>query len=135
MGLDQYAWAVHPEVLDLATSQDDLTDEQLEQLEEKRSQLMYWRKHADLNAWMENLFQRKHPDRIEQFNCVPLVLDREDVEALREHLDRHDGYLERGQGFFWGETRPEDVEQDREFIKAALAAMDEGLVVYYYCWW
>lgn len=133
MGLDQYAYAVAPEVLSLATSKIELTDEQLEQLEANRAGLQTWRKHADLNAWMENLWFEKGNET--QFNCEPLILEREDLQALAEHIEAHGGYAEKGEGFFWGETTPEDVESDRDFIKRALAAIDEGMVVYYYCWW
>lgn len=134
MGLDQYAYAVHPSVAHLAMiTERELTDEEMSSLDEGRYELQYWRKHADLNKWMEDLYVRK--GGTESFNCIPLPLERDDIIALREHIDEHGGYAQRGEGFFWGNSQPEDIVDDRKFIDAALNALDEGSEIYYYCWW
>lgn len=135
MGLDQNAWAVSPDVAPLALiTERELTDEEMTKLEAGRIAICYWRKHADLNAWMEALYIRK--GGIEPFNCIPMPLTRDDIQSLKNHLDSNGGkYAEQGHGFFWGKTRPEDIEQDYEFIKRAFTLMDEGYEIYYHCWW
>jgi hypothetical protein len=134
MGLDQFAWAQRPEYahLDLITER-ELTDEEMDIISLNKVDLGQWRKHADLNAWMTELYQRK--GGTDEFNCItmPLVLD--DLLELQNHIETHNGYAKRGEGFFWGETRPEDIEADKEFIRLALNALDEGYEVFYSCWY
>lgn len=135
MGLDQNAWAVEPEVAHLALiTERELTDEEMETLEAGRIHLMKWRKHADLNRWMEDLYVQKGGTDV--FNCIPMPLTRDDILSLQQHLaDNCNAYGEKGEGFFWGESTEEDIVLDHEFITKALNALDEGFEVYYYCWW
>jgi len=135
MGLDQNAWAVEPKVAHLALiTERELTDEEMSTLEEGRIHLMTWRKHADLNKWMEDLYVSKGGTGV--FNCTPMPLTREDICNLKMHLQVNgNAYEVRGQGFFWGQTREEDIALDHAFIDKALNAIDEGYEVYYYCWW
>jgi hypothetical protein len=134
MGLDQYAWAQRPEVapLELITER-QLTDSEFEAVDKGKIDLCQWRKHADLNAWMTDLYERK--GGTEEFNCITMPLVRDDLLSLRQHIETHNGYEVRGEGFFWGTTRPEDIERDKEFIKNALNALDEGYEVFYSCWY
>lgn len=135
MGLDQTSWAVEPKVAHLALiTERELTDEEMASLDAGRIHLMTWRKHADLNKWMEDLWFRK--GGTSPFNCMPMPLTKDDILALRMHLQVNGNeYAERGHGFFWGETRQEDIALDHAFIDKALNAIDEGYEVYYYCWW
>jgi len=134
MGLDQYAWAQRPEIapLELITER-ELTDEEYTLVNQDKVDLGQWRKHADLNAWMTELYERK--GGTEEFNCItmPIVLD--DLLSLQHHIETHNGYAKRGEGFFWGETRPEDIEADKDFIQRAIAAIEEGYEVFYSCWY
>lgn len=134
MGLDQYAWAQRPEIapLELITER-ELNDTERDLLDNGKVELARWRKHADLNKWMTDLYQRK--GGTEEFNCVtmPLVLD--DLLSLQEHIEANNGYAERGEGFFWGASYPEDIEQDKVFIQRAIAALQEGYEVFYSCWY
>lgn len=134
MGLDQYAWGQRPEyaALELITER-GLTDEEQDAIEHNKIKLMQWRKHADLNAWMTDLYARK--GGTEEFNCVKMPLVRDDLLSLQHHIEEHNGYAERGEGFFWGVTHPEDIEKDKEFIKRALLALEEGYEVFYSCWY
>lgn len=134
MGLDQYAWAQRPEYahLDLITER-ELTDEEFALLDSNKVTLRQWRKHADLNAWMTELYHRK--GGTEEFNCITMPITRDDLMSLQHHIEENNGYAERGHGFFWGETRPEDIESDKEFIRLALNALDEGYEVFYSCWY
>ena len=135
MGLDQTAFAVTPEVAPLAfITERELTDEEMNTLDEGRVAIANWRKHADLNKWMEDLYVSK--GGTDSFNCVCLPLIREDILSLQRHLKENgNAYAERGHGFFWGETRPEDIENDHYFIERALKLLDEGYEVIYSCWW
>jgi len=49
--------------------------------------------------------------------------------------DNGNAYAQRGSGFFWGETRPEDIANDHYFIDRAIKLIDEGYEVIYSCWW
>ena len=135
MGLDQTAYAVTPQVAHLALiTERELTDEEMNSLEEGRVLIANWRKHADLNAWMEALYVRK--GGFDVFNCIPMPIERNDLIALRNHLKENgNAYAKRGQGFFWGETQPEDIENDHYFIERALKLIEEGYEIYYHCWW
>jgi hypothetical protein len=109
MGLDQYAFARKEGAEDL--------------------QFSYWRKHADLQGWMENLYRQRGGEGI--FNCVDLRLFKDDLKGL---LEQHEN-LERAEGFFWGQSRKEDVEKTKEFINEALSLMENGYEIIYTSWW
>lgn len=138
MGLDQYARAFTDEAAGLwlsAREQDRaLTVDEEARVEAGTITITTWRKHADLNAYMEALYYERNGDA-EVFNCVPLELTADDLTELAAHIDEHKGYAQKGEGFFWGETTDEDVEQDMDFIKRAQALIAEGYRVFYYCWW
>jgi hypothetical protein len=135
MGLDQKAFAVTPEVAHLVhITERELTDEEMNALSDGTVSITHWRKHADLNKWMEDLYVRK--GGMDVFNLIPLKIERDDLMALRMHLQVNgNAYAERGQGFFWGESRHEDILNDHTFIDKALKMLDEGYEVYYSCWW
>lgn len=135
MGLDQYAFVttrVPDSPVDFESPED-------------ASQIQYWRKHANLQGWMENLYwQRKgtEPQTTDQnktfgsmstFNCVNLALLPEDIERLEE--DVLGDHLPYTTGFFFGSSQPEDKEADLEFIAKAREAFSEGKCVYYTSWW
>ena len=134
MGLDQYAWAQRPEIapLELITER-ELTDAEYEAVAKGKFDLCQWRKHADLNAWMTELYARK--GGTDEFNCVTMPLTREDLLSLQQHIEEHNGYEQRGEGFFWGATQPDDILRDKAFIKDALNALSEGYEVFYSCWY
>ena len=121
MGLDQFAYAV------------DNNGE--------KEELAYWRKHPNLQGWMESLWENKgRPgDRNENnmlgdFNCIPVELSHEDLNALEEDITN--GNLPSTAGFFFGSDSDDHYkEQDLEFIRKAREALDAGLVVMYDSWW
>jgi hypothetical protein len=128
MGLDQYAYSISKEDMNLLQTQEFLDGELgIESQEE----LMYWRKHANLNGHMERLYhQQGHMD---SFNGQPLELDKEDLLELKEII-KGEG-LEKATGFFWGYSEESDDPPTLEFIEKALQAINEGKVVYYCCSW
>jgi len=110
MGLDQYAFARKG-------------DEKVE--------IAYWRKHANLQGWMAQLWSNKTGRRGDDFNCEELPLQMHNINSLeRDHKN-----LDRATGFFWGESHPEDDEITEAFINAARRYLLDGYEVYYYCWY
>ncbi len=117
MGLDQYAFACQPD-------KGEGDDGEIE--------LMYWRKHADLEGWMANLYRAKGGTGM--FNCEKVFLTLEDLDQLED--DVLDGALPHTTGFFFGATVREECDPPTlEFISKARDAIAEGMVVYYTsCW-
>lgn len=125
MGLDQYAYAV-----------DNNGDKQ---------DLAYWRKHPNLQGWMERLWESKGRPSFNQeenagglglsdFNCIPVELTYDDLNALEDAVR---GYgLPDTVGFFFGDNSDDYYKrQDLEFIQKAREALDNGLTVCYDSWW
>lgn len=123
MGLDQFAYAI------------DNTGEKVE--------LAYWRKHPNLQGWMENLWESKgRPNANEDkdsmgmsdFNCVPLKLDHEDIDSLESAIIGVN--LPETVGFFFGQDSDEYYRtKDLEFVQKAREALDNGMTVVYDSWW
>lgn len=123
MGLDQFAFAI------------DNNGE--------KEELAYWRKHPNLQGWMENLWESKGKpglpedhtsDMMGDFNCVPVELTHDDLDALEEDITN--GSLPSTAGFFFGSDSDDYYkEKDLEFIQKAREALDAGLTVEYNSWW
>ena len=123
MGLDQYAHAI------------DNNGE--------KEELAYWRKHPNLQGFMENLWHEKGcPNKPEEpnnlgmsdFNCVPVDLTYEDLDRLEKAVNAKE--LPQTIGFFFGDDSDDDYKQeDLEFIQKAREALDAGLTVEYSSWW
>ena len=127
MGLDQYAYSLASD-----GTREDLT---------------YWRKHPNLQGWMENLWESKgrpglgeiNADgdamvNVGDFNCIPLELTREDIDNLEDAI--LNTAMPKTVGFFFGSDSDDHYrEQDLDFIKKAKEALDGGLSVYYDSWW
>jgi hypothetical protein len=135
MGLDQYANARKGE---------PTTDEDGYKVWEDSLELAYWRKHPNLQGFMENLWIEKGTPGLKpsdtgsafgsDFNCVDLELTLEDIDTLEESLD--ESALPETSGFFFGEDSDDHyAEADREFILAARNAIKGGYTVVYSSWW
>ena len=123
MGLDQYASARKGE---------PQTDEDGYTYYEDSKELAYWRKHPNLQGWMENLWLAKGGEG--EFNCQDVELDLEDLDMLESTLDEQE--LPETVGFFFGENSDDHyAEQDCEFIREARAAIKQGYTVVYSSWW
>ena len=121
MGLDQYASTY-------------LSDGYIE------NDVFYWRKHSQLQAFMQEKWDRLNSEKeASEFNVSPLRLTKEDILDLKRRLVF--GIMPRSEGgFFFGhqwqdQTSEEYKEQDLKFCEWALKKIDEGLPVYYQCWW
>jgi hypothetical protein len=120
MGLDQYAHAI------------DNNGE--------KEELAYWRKHPNLQGFMENLWHEKGcPNKPEEpnslgmsdFNCVPVDLTYEDLDSLEKSVTSKE--LPETGGFFFGDDSDDYYkEKDLEFIQKAREALD---TVEYSSWW
>ena len=130
MGLDMFAYAVKGEA---ATGAPLPSREEWNEIYDKHpaEEFHYWRKHPDLHGWMENLYRTRGGG--ESFNCVPLRLYPEDLDALEKDIMSRE--LPRTEGFFFGQSRSDDREGDLEFIEKARERIDEGFYVYYDSWW
>lgn len=122
MGLDMYAYTTRA-ALDRPTDFDEPDDAQ---------QLHYWRKHPDLNGWMEELYFAKG-GRADSFNCVAVALTVSDLDALE--ADVRAERLPDMDGFFVGDSDGTEMEDDLAFIARGRAAIAAGLGVYYTSWW
>ena len=90
-----------------------------------------WRKHPNLHGWMQKLYESKGGESAE-FNCNPVELTREDLEALRFAIEH--AQLPDTSGFFFGNSNHWG-SADSGFIELALQALDEGDRVFYDSWW
>jgi len=139
MGLDQYATARKGEPRTVKseytyTDQDGVEKEGFEEYLEwdDTIELASWRKHPNLQGWMEELWYEKGGEG--EFNCVELELTLEDLDALESTLDEE--ALPETAGFFFGGNADDHyAEADREFIVQARAAIKQGYTVVYSSWW
>jgi len=123
MGLDQYASARKGE---------PTTDEEGYTYYKDSMELAYWRKHPNLQGWMESLWRVKGNDG--EFNCEEIQLTLDDLDNLERSLDNE--ALPETVGFFFGADADDHyAEQDREFIREARAAIKQGYTVVYSSWW
>lgn len=122
MGLDQYANARRGEPVE--------KDGRLEYPEQV--ELAYWRKHPNLQGWMENLYQSK--GGTEDFNCVEVELTLEDLDLLEKAVTETE--LPETGGFFFGSNSDDTYrDQDLEFIESARQYINDGYTVVYTSWW
>ena len=132
MGLDQYAYAA---------AKADSWD--------KSKEIAYWRKHPNLQGWMERLWMSKldvpnvESDQFLEnqypptdFNGIELELTLEDLDQLEE--DVQTGVMANLQtvGFFFGQASDDHYRaQDLAFIREARADILCGLRVFYNSSW
>ena len=142
MGLDQYAYvAAKAGQRDEYWNQHDLPEDQ--RTVNKPREIAYWRKHPNLQGWMERLWREKgqpggDSGQEEQwgsgFNGVELELTWEDIDRLEQAI--RSAQLPDTQGFFFGEPSDDYYrEQDLEFCRNARADLFCGLKVFYNSSW
>ncbi len=123
MGLDQFAYSIDSDG--------------------NKTEIAYWRKHPNLQGWMENLWDSKgrpnqnedsDPMGLSDFNCVPVELTYEDLDGLEQDIQQ--SRMPQTVGFFFGNDSDEHYRsQDLEFIQNARITLDNGSKVYYDSWW
>ena len=113
MGLDQFAYTIDVGVED----QQDIST---------------WRKHPNLQGFMEALWRAKGGEG--EFNCQAVELSKRDVLDLVIAITTQD--LPETSGFFFGNDADAYYkEADLEFCNKALKLLEEGKKVYYSSWW
>jgi hypothetical protein len=147
MGLDQYAYVAaragqNSEWWDGAELDPDTRDYRNSKLDKPR-ELAYWRKHPNLQGWMESLWKGKlhnankdipDSDWGSSFNGIELELTWEDLDELEKAVKKRK--LPSTQGFFFGNDADRHYyDRDLEFIKNARAELFLGLKVFYNSSW
>ena len=146
MGLDQYAFAVmpHKENTDFSIY---WNSKNVATPDGAVTEIAYWRKHSNLQGYMENLWKAKREDSGDPakpetdgwmagsivFNCQPVRLTFQDLANLEASVLGDN--LPETTGFFFGESQPEDLEDDLAFIEKARQAIACDMEVYYDSWW
>lgn len=139
MGLDQYAYARkgEPKLETQTYTCEDLEGNEFERTEtqeiwEDQMELAYWRKHPNLQGWMEQLWREKGGEG--EFNCVDVELDAADLEKLKHAIASGD--LPETEGFFFGNPSDDRYrEGDLEFIRTAREHLSMGYKIVYTSWW
>ena len=121
MGLDMYAYAI-----------DEKPAAEVDFKAKPSRAVHYWRKHPDLHGWMRNLYYAKGGTD-EQFNCVNVMLTREDIDALEAAIKA--GELPPTSGFFFGASDGSEQEDDLAFITKAREVLGVELFLFYTSWW
>ena len=94
-------------------------------------QLGYWRKHPNLQGWMEALYRSKGGEG--GFNCDSVRVSFQDLRNLEDAVNTNG--LPHTEGFFFGDSSPEDKADDLAFIAKAREAIAMDMEIYYYSWW
>ena len=136
MGLDQYAYVAAKAGQNREYWDNYDFDKETSTISKPR-EIMYWRKHPNLQGWMEQLWRskgRQAPESDPTFNGVELELTWEDLDQLEK--DILNNALPSTRGFFFGEESDEYYRaQDLEFIRMAKADLFMGLKVFYNSSW
>jgi hypothetical protein len=145
MGLDQYAYVSHraghldefyASADHLITATEGHAEYANPQVERPR-EIACWRKHPNLQGWMEQLWRRKmafEPSADPVFNGVELELTWDDLDELEQAVTS--AALPETEGFFFGRNADDHYrEQDLRFIQQARADLFMGLRVFYNSSW
>ena len=139
MGLDQYAFARKGEPIETTedyTYQDFDGNTHVKQRTsvsyEEEHEIAYWRKHPNLQGWMENLWRMK--GNTGEFNCVDVELNAANLDQLE--YDVRFNQLPETQGFFFGFNSDHTYRSaDEEFIREARQYLADGYKIVYNSWW
>jgi len=124
MGLDQWAYSTKRQIEKSVDFEMELDND---------TELMYWRKHPNLQGLMQELYEKKGGSS-EQFNVVPVELTNEDLIEIGEKIVNNK--LPSTSGFFFGSDSDEHYfNKDIEFLEKAKEAISKGHKVYYTSWW
>ena len=145
MGLDQYAYVAaranqREEFYETGEFDSELKEYTNKNVEKPR-EIAYWRKHPNLQGWMEQLWVEKGRNTgpggasiDPMFNGVELELTWDDLDRLEQAILNNG--LPYTQGFFFGDPADDYYkQQDLEFIKKAKAELFVGLKVFYNSSW
>ena len=134
MGLDQYAYKIKKNLIheDIYIKLRNEEGELVVPEEELDTDFFYWRKHHDLQGWMEQLYIGRGGSR--EFNCVCIKLNEGDLTNLENAV--LEAKLPETTGFFFGSGNTKGyVGDDLKFIRKARKAISEGYDILYSSWW
>lgn len=96
------------------------------------TEFAYWRKHPNLQGWMEK--QWRYTGKTGEFNNEKLYLTNELLNELE--TDVTEVSLPKTNGFFYGQNSDEYYKaQDLKFVSDARGYINDGYKVYYCSWW
>ena len=120
MGLDQFAY--------VASKADTDWDD------DSRQRIAYWRKHPNLQGWMEKLYEAR--GGTETFNGVELELTWDDIDNLEKDIKSGEVSELGTTGFFFGDPSDDYYrERDLQFCIDAKAECFLGRKVFYNSSW
>jgi hypothetical protein len=136
MGLDQYAYvasrAQQKNDFYEGAEYDDRTQEFVNPTVTKPREIAYWRKHPNLQGWMEQLWISK--GGVGDFNGDEVELTWEDLERLEQDIKSQN--LPSTSGFFFGDNSDQHYyNEDLQFVFNAKAEVFCGLKVFYNSSW
>lgn len=105
---------------------------------EAQTRVWYWRKHPNLHGWFKALWAKKGgkpaSDHFgDDFNGGnPVRIVAEDLDALEKDLAAN---LPFTQGFFFGESYGDELEDDRRFVAKARTELALGNNLFYVSSW
>jgi hypothetical protein len=138
MGLDQYAYvaAKAGQQSEYYDAEGDYVDGEWRPHKStvaKPREIAYWRKHPNLQGWMEQLAEKKGLE-YGSFNGIELELTWEDLDELERAVTHN--RLPETTGFFFGNDSNDYYrEHDLQFIREARAELFLGLKVFYNSSW
>lgn len=152
MGLDQYAYAAikanqFNEFYESGTW-DSAQHDYVQAAVSKPREIAYWRKHPNLQGWMERLWLRKNGyatdpgqqfvegKQAPSFNGIEVELTWEDLDQLERDIKRGSVAKLGTKGFFFGNPSDDYYrDYDLEFVQNAKAEVFLGLKVFYNSSW
>ena len=121
MGLDQYAYTA--------------SKAKLGWNDDSHKEIAYWRKHPNLQGWMEKLAKEKGLE-YDTFNAIELELTWEDLERLEKDVKSGAVGELNTTGFFFGNPSDDYYrEHDLQFCADARFNLFMGLKVFYNSSW
>lgn len=122
MGLDQFLFKTKA------------TLAEIESKEISKEEIAYWRKHPNLQGFMQSIFLEKNEEYEREFNTDNVYLTEEDLDRW-EAVAKAQEYPETT-GFFFGSNSDDYyLSYDLKTIYLARKALKEGYTVYYTSWW
>jgi hypothetical protein len=87
------------------------------QLVEQKLELCYWRKHPDLHGYIVQTFAGGKDE------CQDIPLSANDLRKILEASESDQ--LPHTEGFFFGDSRPEDKADTKEQLSKAIAWLED----------
>nr|WP_254388756.1 hypothetical protein [Stenotrophomonas maltophilia] len=96
--------------------------------------VLQWRCHPNPHGWMFGLhIARTGCSEPFEFNMVRVFLGAAGLDALEQTVI--DERLPHTETFFFGESDPDQPEEDLDFIAQARALINDGWDVFHHSWW